>query len=185
MRASMAASASAERHRGQHEIGERSPPETGSHPSWIANRIASIGPSQKSGTDTPTSANVIAAWSTSRPRYTAASDAERQRDRECDQHRRDRQLEAFAEAGPGSRADRCAIAERDARDLQWRDHRGTRAYCTERLVEAERSRRAATSAGAAPSPSIDRRVAGHEMNQREHQRRDSEQHRYGDESRAA
>ncbi len=73
MRARTAASAAPSEMRRQHQCSSPPRPETGSQPSSTPNTIASSGPSQKFGIDTPASDSVIAAWSTTVPRQTAAA----------------------------------------------------------------------------------------------------------------
>jgi hypothetical protein len=56
----MPRTAPAERDRREHECASVPRPDTGSHPSMIEKRIARSGPSQKFGTEMPTSAAVVA-----------------------------------------------------------------------------------------------------------------------------
>ena len=73
MRARMAASAPPSERAGSTRCASVPRPDTGSHPSSMAKTIASSGPSQKFGTDTPASASAVAPESIAVPRHTAAA----------------------------------------------------------------------------------------------------------------
>ena len=178
IRARIAASAAPSVTAGSTRCASVPVPETGSQPSRTAKTIASSGPSQKFGIEIPTSASVIAAWSTHVPRKTAARMPSGIAKTMAQQHRRERQLRGVRQLLANLRRDRRVVRNDVPRSPRTTPPRNAR-YC----VSSGRSRPSECRSlphvlrrGAFAEHRL-RRIAGHEMNQREHQRRDAEQHR--------
>ncbi len=178
MRARIAASAAPSEMAGSTRCAGVPRPDTGSHPSSMANTIASSGPSQKFGTETPASASAVAPRVDGGAAPHRGGDAERQRDQRAPRaspRPRARRSRGCAEAT-------CETTGSPVRSDVPRSPRTSSGQKRDVLLEQR---------AVEPEPAAEllhvglrggfaqhrlRRVAGNEVNQREDQRRDAEQH---------